>query len=129
MKQKITWTEISAVLNNSGRGLCDFCGTDGIGLTHKRRTAKQNIRKLKKILKQNLKQFNMKIINKPSKYSFCVMLYADLDNSDGYDVIGTYVTKSNKPISSIAYCGICGDVNTLYFNSSNSKILYIEANK
>lgn len=96
MEQKITWAEISAVLNNSGRGLSDFRGTDGIGLTRKRRTAKQNIRKPKKILKQNLKQFNMKIINKPNKYSFCVMLYADLDNSDRYDVIGTYIKKATN---------------------------------
>lgn len=129
MKQKISWAEISAVLNNSDRGLSYFRGTDGIGLTYQRPTAKQYMRKLKKQLKPKLKELNMKIIDKPGKKGFCVMLYADLNNSDGYDVIGTYVTKSNRPISSMAYFGICGDVNTVHFNPNNSKILYITANK
>ena len=130
MKKEAKSRNIAEEISFFTRGLSDFAGTPGIGIGFTPKSIGNPFRKLKKKLNENIRPYNLKIINKPEDANYMVILFADFDNDDGYDCFGyTCYPKSKKTffpnVESIRYCGVEGDVNTLRFTPKNSKIIFL----
>ena len=81
---------------------------------------------------QDIRPYNLKIVKDQQIADYMVILYSEFDNKDGYDCFGyTCYLKEKKnefpDVKAIRYCGVCGDVNTLRFNSKNSRVVFLSS--
>lgn len=111
-------------------GLADYASIPGIGIGFNRKLLGNPFRKLKRILKMRIRPYSLKIVKVPENADYMVVLFAEFDNEDGYDCLGVQCYSKSKrskfpKAESISYCGVCGDVNTLRFTNTNSKVLFL----
>ena len=129
MKTKENKREIAEKISFLTRGLSDYSATPGIGIGFTPKSIGNPFRRLKKMLKEAIRPYNLKIKNEPESADYMVILFSEFDNEDGYDCLGyTCYTKSRgkfPEVGAIRYCGVCGDVNTIRFNTKNSRIVYL----
>lgn len=130
MKTKENKRKIAEQISFFTRGLSDYAGTIGIGIGFTPKSIGNPFRRLKKKLKENIRPYNLKIQNQPESADYMVILFSEFDNDDGYDCLGykcyTRSIKGKFPdVTSIGYCGVCGDVNTIRFTPKNSKIVFL----
>lgn len=103
-----------------------------IGLKHSPKFMDNPFKHLKKMIKRDIRQYGLVFASSPQKAKYMVIMYADFDNSDGYDCVGYNCFKKSfwgkfPEVNSIRYCGVCGDVNDIRLTRDNSKIIYLSA--
>jgi len=130
VKKEAQMREIAKQISFFTIGLADFAATPGIGIGFTPKSIGNPFRKLKKILKQKIQPYNLKVVKKPELANYMVILYSEFDNEDGYDCFGCQCypkskTKQFPNVEAIRYSGVEGDVNTLRFNSKNSKVIFL----
>ena len=112
-------------------GLSSLANTP-VGLHYPQKVIENPFRHLKKMVKRRLHKYGLQFSTIPKKAKYMVIIYAEFDNSDGYDCLGFNCYKKSfwgkfPEIDSITYCGVCGDVNRIHLTQDNSKVLYLSA--
>ena len=112
-------------------GLSHLTGTP-VGLPYSKKFWDNPFKHLKKAIKKRISHHNLTFVTNPKKAKYMVIIFAETDNSDGYDCFGCRCYKKSfwgkfPEVDSLRYCGVCGDVNDMRLTRDNSKVLYLSA--